>query len=62
MAELFELEEEVLRMNCEIHHKYGSFLSDTMTGKQHIPVCCPNECKNVVFIVYPTTDYNMWRF
>lgn len=38
MAELFELEEEVIRISSDVMDKYERDMADTITGKNHLPV------------------------
>lgn len=38
MAELFELEEEVIRISSDVMDKYERDMTDTVTGKNHLPV------------------------
>lgn len=38
MAELFELEEELIRLTSDIKDKYEADLAQTVTGKHTLPV------------------------
>jgi hypothetical protein len=40
MKELFELEEEVIRITADVKNKYEQDLSTTLTGMKTLPVCC----------------------
>jgi hypothetical protein len=53
MSELFEFEEEVIRMTSDVMDKYERDMADTVTGKNHLPVCVlpAVHCCYVVLVV-----------
>lgn len=46
MAELFELEEEVIRMSCDVRDKYERELSGTATGQNRVPIVLCGDFNN----------------
>lgn len=46
MAELFELEEEVIRITSDVMDKYERDMSDTITGKNHLPIVLCGDFNN----------------
>ncbi|KAJ0402637.1 hypothetical protein P43SY_007502 [Pythium insidiosum] len=46
MAELFELEEEIIRMSSDVKDKYSRDLADTITGHEHIPIIICGDFNN----------------
>ncbi|KAF1316910.1 Glucose-repressible alcohol dehydrogenase, partial [Globisporangium splendens] len=46
MSELFELEEEVIRMTSDVMDKYERDMADTVTGKNHLPIVLCGDFNN----------------
>ncbi|CAH0514204.1 unnamed protein product [Peronospora belbahrii] len=46
MAEVFELEEEVIRMSSDVHDKYERDLAETITGSNSVPIVLCGDFNN----------------